>query len=74
MDIQPLLIFQTRGTLDFTIYSLSTLKDVKKKLDAQMKLIGLCQNKNAIPQSNAMKSLLKKIQTELNRRSNEANV
>lgn len=74
MDIQSLLVSQTQGTLNLPGYPTSILNTIKKTLDVQMKLIGLCQNKNAIPQANAMKSLLIKTQTELNRRKNETNV
>lgn len=73
MDIQTLLIDQAQGKLRLNC-SISTLKNIKNELNAQMKLIGLCQNKNAIPQAKAMKSLLTKIQTELNRRNDETNV
>lgn len=73
MDIQSLLIDQAKGNLQLN-YPISMLEKIKKQLDNQMNLIGLCQNKNAIPQAEAMKSLLKKIQTELNRRNDETNV
>jgi hypothetical protein len=74
MDIQSLLVSQARGTLDITEYPISMLKTVKKKLDGQMNLIGLCQNKKAIPQAEAMKRLLEKIQTELKGRNDAANL
>jgi hypothetical protein len=73
MDIQTLLIDQAKGNLRLN-YPTPMLNKAKKSLDIQMKLIGLCQNKTAIPQANAMQSLLTKIQTELNRRSDETNV
>lgn len=73
MDIQTLLVDQAQGKLRLD-YPTPMLKHFKNVLDNQMKIVGLCQNMNAIPQAKAMKSLLTKIQTELNRRNDETNV